>query len=77
MSVLGKESNQAGVTVIASNPFSSMEINDQKGGVNGIATDSKMSGSVIRITRKANNRAGVVGTPFDYLPSLSFGRAGL
>lgn len=74
------ESNLAGVTRKASDPFSSMEVNDQVNGENGVILDSGLSsnsGTVIRTKPRMIVDAGIVNAKHDYQPSLSYGRAGL
>jgi len=73
MSVLSKESTLAGVSASVADPFVSMEINDQvngvNGGINGTVPLSSNNGNTVRITRKANETAGVINLVFDYLTS--------
>ena len=74
------ESTLSGVTNRASDPFSSMEINDQVNGTNGNILDSGLSsnsGTTRRIQRRMLTDAGIVNARLDYQPSLAFGRAGL
>ena len=48
----------AGIALSGSNPFASMEINDQKNGVNGIVTDSGL-GSALRMKKNATFAGGI------------------
>lgn len=55
---------KAGVSRVISNPFASMEINDQVNGVNGKVTDTASGAGSLKASPRVLSSAGVVRTPY-------------
>lgn len=61
---------EAGVSDSLSNPFASMEINDQVNGVNGGVTDLAGGSSALRAKQRVLNEAGVTRVPYSAVLSI-------
>ena len=71
---VNKTTSTAGVSRKLSDPFSSMEINDQVDGVNGKITGAAQTGSKnIRTNQKALVRNGIINQGLTHLASTAFG----
>lgn len=65
------KTTEAGVSRVHSNPFASMEINDQVDGENGIVTGTGTTGATaLRSKGRVLFEAGVVRTPFEATQSI-------